>query len=259
MSGNPAAPLLQLDRICFDAGGRRILHDISLRLGTQRKSIILGANGAGKSVLLRICHGLLEPTTGALRWVATDDLPALAIPAEERVATPLGLPPRQAMVFQKPIMLRRSALDNVRYALRLAGLSRADVDARSEDALARVGLAAFAQQPARAMSGGEQQRLALARAWALDPRFLFLDEPTASLDPSAARDIEALIQTIAAAGTRVVMTTHHLALAARMADEVVFIAAGRVLEQAPARAFFGGPATAEARAFLADESVSGRF
>jgi tungstate transport system ATP-binding protein len=153
------------------------------------------------------------------------------------------------MVFQRPIMLRRSVLANVVYALKVA---RQEADSAME-ALREVGLAHLAHKPARVLSGGEQQRLALARAWALHPEVLFLDEPTASLDPSATREIETVIRAFDAAGTKIVMATHNLGQARRLGDEVIYLHLGRVVERAPADQFFSQPATAEAAAFIKGE------
>jgi tungstate transport system ATP-binding protein len=155
------------------------------------------------------------------------------------------------MVFQRPVMLRRSALANVRYALDAAGV--ADAERLAREALAEVGLRHVAQRPARVLSGGEQQRLALARAWALHPEVLFLDEPTASLDPSSTREIEAVIRAFDAAGTKLVMATHNLGQARRLGDEVIYLHQGRVVERAPVEKFFAQPATAEAAAFIKGE------
>jgi tungstate transport system ATP-binding protein len=155
------------------------------------------------------------------------------------------------MVFQRPIMLRRSAHANVVYALKLARTQRAKAVAM--EALQEVGLAPFAQRPARVLSGGEQQRLALARAWALHPEVLFLDEPTANLDPSATREIETIIKAFDAAGTKIVMATHNLGQARRLADEVIYLHRGRVIERAPVERFFAQPATPEAAAFIKGE------
>jgi tungstate transport system ATP-binding protein len=160
------------------------------------------------------------------------------------------------MVFQRPVMLRRTALANLEYPLALAGLPRAARRARAEAALAAAGLAALAGRPARRLSGGEQQRLALARAAALAPEVLFLDEPCASLDPAATRAVEAAIAGIAARGTKIVMTTHDLAQARRLAGEVAFLHRGRLLDRAPAAAFFAGPAAPEAAAFLRGELLA---
>jgi tungstate transport system ATP-binding protein len=155
------------------------------------------------------------------------------------------------MVFQRPVMLRRSAFANVVYPLRFAGVASADKVAM--DALAEVGLAHAAQRPARVLSGGEQQRLALARAWALHPEVLFLDEPTANLDPGATREIESVIRAFDASGTKIVMSTHSLGQARRLGDEVIFLHQGRVAERAPIDRFFPQPASPEAAAFVKGE------
>jgi tungstate transport system ATP-binding protein len=209
---------------------RDIIKPLSLEIEAGPSTIILGANGAGKSVLMRLMHGLLAPSTGRVSWRS---------------------PGPQAMVFQRPVMLRRSALGNVVYALELAG--RSDAQRLAMDALEEVGLAHLAYRPARVLSGGEQQRLALARAWALHPEVLFLDEPTASLDPHATREIERVIQAFDAAGTKIVMATHNLGQARRLGDEVIYLHEGRVLERALVEQFFAKPATAEAAAFIKGE------
>ena len=212
-----------------DASFRDIIAPLSLEIEAGPSTIILGANGAGKSVLMRLMHGLLPPSSGTVRWRGSG---------------------RQAMVFQRPVMLRRSALDNVMFALDVAG----EADERvAREALAEVGLSHAAQRPARVLSGGEQQRLALARAWALHPEVLFLDEPTASLDPTATREIETVIRAFDAAGTKVVMATHNLGQARRLGDEVIYLHQGRVLERAPVDRFFAQPATPEAAAFIKGE------
>ncbi len=207
---------------------------ITVTLDHGPRTIVLGPNGAGKSVFLRLCHGLVRPSSGRVRWNGGDD-------AARR---------RQAMVFQRPVLLRRSALGNVAYALALRGHGRDQRRRLALAALARVGLGALADRPARVLSAGEQQRLALARAWATEPEVLFLDEPTANLDPAATRLIEAAIGAIAASGTKIVMTTHDLGQARRLADEILFLHNGRLVEHGPAEAFFAGPRTAEAAAFL---------
>jgi tungstate transport system ATP-binding protein len=158
---------------------------------------------------------------------------------------------KQAMMFQRPVLLRRSALDNVIYALKVAG--GADARALAMEALKEVGLAHLAHRPARVLSGGEQQRLALARAWALHPEVLFLDEPTASLDPSATREIEAVIRAFDTSGTKIVMATHNLGQARRLGDEVLFIHQGRLVERAPVERFFREPGSTEATAFIKGE------
>jgi len=225
---------LMLDRVAY----REIIKPLTLDIGAGPSTIILGANGAGKSVLMRLMHGLLSPTSGSIFW-------------KERDASRVRR--LQAMVFQRPIMLRRSALANVVYALAVAGVPAAEREAMARAALAEVGLSQLAQRPARILSGGEQQRLALARAWALHPEVIFLDEPTASLDPSATREVEAVIRAFDAAGTKVVMATHNLGQARRLGDEVIYLHQGRVLERTSAERFFSQPATAEAAAFIKGE------
>ena len=216
---------LRLETVSF----RDIIQPLSLEIDAGPSTIILGANGAGKSVLMRLMHGLLAPSSGTITWKSSG---------------------RQAMVFQRPVMLRRSALDNVLFALDVAGQADERV---AREALAEGGLTHAAHRPARVLSGGEQQRLALARAWALHPEVLFLDEPTASLDPTATREIETVIRAFDAAGTKVVMATHNLGQARRLGDEVIYLHQGRVLERAPVEKFFAQPATPEAAAFIKGE------
>lgn len=235
-----AIPILPLsfDDVSFSVGGTALIHGLSFTLASGPRTVILGPNGAGKSLTLRLCHGLLQPTSGAVRWSG---------PGAR------DTPRRQAMVFQNPVMLRRSALANVVYALALNGVPRAQREAWAEQALGRVGLAAIARRPARSLSTGEQQRLALARAWALEPEVLFLDEPTASLDPAATRAIEQAIDGVHQSGAKVVMTTHDLGQAHRLADDVLFLHHGRLVESGPAADFFAAPRSREAAAFLQGE------
>jgi len=235
---NGALLPLRLHEVSFAAGGRTIIDAISLEIEAGRSTVILGANGAGKSVLMRLMHGLLTPTSGRVEWSAA-----------ERA----GEPRKQAMVFQRPVMLRRSARANVAYALKVAGVAKSQRAAQVHDALEGVGLAHLARRPARVLSGGEQQRLALARAGALHPEVLFLDEPTASLDPSATREVEAAIRAFDAAGTKIVMATHNLGQARRLGDEIVFLDQGRLVERAPVEQFFSKPQSAQAAAFIKGE------
>jgi tungstate transport system ATP-binding protein len=230
---------LRAEGLGFAAGGVRILRDVSLAIEAGAPTIVIGPNGAGKSVLLRLLHGLLAPTAGTVTWSSV----------------PGDAARRQSMVFQRPVLLRRSVLANAVYPLRLAGVAPAEREARAREALALVGLGALADRPARRLSGGEQQRLALARAAALQPEVLFLDEPCASLDPTATKAVEEIVAALAARGTKIVMTTHDLGQARRLAGEVVFVHRGRVTEHTPAAAFFARPATPEAAAFLRGELV----
>jgi tungstate transport system ATP-binding protein len=227
---------LVLDQVSFAVNGRSIIDRVSMEITEGPRTVIIGHNGAGKSVLMRLCHGLLQPTSGSIAWKGT-----------------VNGRRRQAMVFQRPVMLRRSALANVAYGLKLAGTTSRECEMRARDVLDAVGLADVAERPARVLSGGEQQRLALARAWALGPEVLFLDEPTANLDPGAARDVETLIGQIRAGGTKIVMTTHNLGQAKRLGDEILFLSQGRLVERTPVEQFFAKPASAEADAFIRGE------
>jgi len=229
---------LHLDAVTFAAGGRRIIDAISLTVEAGSRTVIVGPNGAGKSVLLRLCHGLLQPTSGSIVWNAAETS---------------GAPRRQAMVFQRPVLLRRSALANISHALGIAGVPRRQRGERAREALSKVGLGGHAAHPARVLSGGEQQRLALARVWALQPEIIFLDEPTASLDPGATHEVENVVLAMVAAGTKIVMVTHNFGQARRMGDEILFLHQGRIAERASAEVFFKHPQSVEAQRFLEGE------
>lgn len=229
---------LALHDVSFAAGKAGIIRGITARIEAGPRSVILGANGAGKSVLMRLCHGLLTPTAGRIVWQGAKN-------GDVRR--------HQAMVFQRPVMLRRSALANVIYGLKLAGKSRSECELRAMDVLEVVGLVQHASRPARVLSGGEQQRLAIARAWALGPDVLFLDEPTANLDPAATQDIENIINAIHASGTKIIMTTHNLGQARRLGDEILFLSKGRLMEHTPIERFFREPASSEAATFIKGE------
>ena len=222
----------------YAAGATQILADVDLAITRGDCLVVIGPNGSGKSTLLRLLHGLVAPTAGTIRWGGA--------PARSR---------SHAMVFQRPVLLRRSASANIAYALRLAGREGTDVDRRVLAALTDVGLLEVADRPARVLSGGEQQRVALARAAALEPHVLFLDEPTASLDPAATRAVEQSVRAIRARGTTIVMSTHNLAQAKRMADDVAFLWRGRLVERTRAAQFFTAPASVEAREFIEGERL----
>ena len=227
-------PLVVRD-LCYEIGGKRLLDNISFRTEAGPRTVVLGPNGAGKSLLLRLCHGLLQPSAGTITWAG-------AAPETARRC--------QAMVFQRPVLLRRSTAANITYVLRLQGIPRRQRRSMLLETLEQAGLLSLATRPARVLSGGEQQRLALARAWAFKPQVLFLDEPTASLDPAATQAVEALLDHIHHSGTKVIMTTHDLGQARRLADEVLCLHHGRLVEYAPAPTFFSNPQSKEAAAFL---------
>jgi tungstate transport system ATP-binding protein len=227
---------LVLDQVSFVVNGRTLIDRVTAEIGAGPRTIILGPNGAGKSVLMRLCHGLLGPTSGRIVWRGEN--------AGRQ---------RQAMVFQRPVMLRRSALGNVVYGMKLAGIAPRERELRAQDVLEAVGLSHLAERPARMLSGGEQQRVALARAWALNPEVLFLDEPTANLDPGAVRDIERIIAQVHASGTKIIMSTHNLGQARRLGDEILFLYQGRLAERSLVDRFFRQPASPEAASFIREE------
>jgi len=237
MSAGSILPL-SLRSMGYTVGGMPLLCDVTLDIPAGRRLVVMGPNGAGKSLFLRLCHGLINPTSGARIW---------ADGAERAKA--------QAMVFQRPVLLRRSVAANINYPLRLAGLSQQHRATKVAETLDRFGLGAMADQPARLLSGGQQQRLALARAWAMSPEILFLDEPTSALDPSATRIIEDMVEQFSGEGITIVMTTHNLGQARRLAQDVAFLHRGRLMEHHPAQQFFAGPQTPEARAFLAGDLI----
>jgi tungstate transport system ATP-binding protein len=222
---------------CFTANGVTILDGINLVLAAESPTVLIGPNGSGKTTLLRMAMGLLAPSRGRVTWAGRG----------------ADAPSRRGFMFQRPTMLRRSAAANIRYALKAASVPGNLLDRRVEELLSMVGLDGLGGRPARRMSGGEQQHLALARALACNPAVLFLDEPTASLDPAATKAFEDVVQSIVARGIKVVMSTHDLGEARRLAGEIVMLHRGRVIETCAASAFFNMPRTAEARKFLAGD------
>jgi tungstate transport system ATP-binding protein len=233
----PAALPVILGDAEVHANDIRVLGPISLTIARGGPTVLIGPNGSGKSTLLRLAMGLIGATRGSVSWGGQPRPPESG----------------QAIVFQRPVMLRRTCAANVRYALRAAGQPAAEVYPLAQELLRRVGLEQAADRPARRLSGGETQRLALARALARRPSVLFLDEPSASLDPGATAAIEDLIRTIAASGVKIVMATHDLGEARRLAADVALLHRGRVIESGPAERFFAAPATEVTRRFLAGE------
>jgi tungstate transport system ATP-binding protein len=226
-----------LEDVSVAAGNVRLLERISLKFAAGPPTVLIGPNGAGKTTLLRLAMGLVAASRGRVTWGGRED----------------AAPTRRAIVFQRPVMLRRSTAANIRYALAAAGIPRAARDARLHELAALLGLGGLDKRPARKLSGGEQQRLALARALAKEPDVLFLDEPTASLDPAATKGIEDVIRTIARRGIKVVMSTHDLGEAKRLAGDIVLLHRGRVIESGPAETFFPAPKSEEARRFINGE------
>lgn len=231
---------MSAEALSFAAGGKILLDNVSFSLPGGGLTALVGPNGSGKSLTLRLCHGLLMPTSGRVSW-----------------AMPLGMAGwrRHAMVFQKPVMLRRSARANIVHALAAVGMDRRAREKRSDMALERFGMRDLAGRPARLLSGGEQQRLAIARAWAMAPEVLFLDEPTSQLDPGATRQIEEMLATLKTEGVTLVMASHDMGQVRRLADRVLFLNRGRLAEDTPTRTFFDAPTSGDARAFVAGDLV----
>jgi tungstate transport system ATP-binding protein len=227
---------LELRGLTYEAGEKRVIDRLDLTIENRGITVIMGPNGAGKSVLLRLMHGLIAPTRGEILWAGK--------PLDRELAR------RQAMVFQKPVLLRRSAAANIWHALGLRGIERGERGIRVDGALRLAGLERHAAMPARVLSGGEQQRLCLARALSLEPEILFLDEPTASLDPASTLAIEGLLIDAQRRGIKIIVVTHDVGQARRLAQDVVFLHHGRVIEHQPAKEFFRGPESEAARAFL---------
>jgi len=228
---------LELKGLSLVAGGRRLIDGIDLRIERPGTSVIMGPNGAGKSLLLRLMHGLIAPTKGDVLWAG--------IPMNRQIRL------RQAMVFQKPVLFRRTAVANITHALGLRGVVRRERLPRAHQALQLAGLESRASTPARVLSGGEQQRLCLARALSLTPEILLLDEPTASLDPASTLAIERLLIDAQHRGIKVIVVTHDVGQARRLAQEVIFLHHGKVIEHQPAPRFFTEPNSPVARAFIA--------
>ncbi len=232
---SPPLPV-ELKGVVYQTGGKRVIDGIDATIETRRITAIMGPNGAGKSILLRLMHGLITATEGEILWAGR--------PMDRLLAH------WQAMVFQRPVLLRRSVAANVSHALGLRGIERDQRAIRVNEALKLAGLERHASTPARVLSGGEQQRLCLARALSLEPDVLFLDEPTSSLDPASTLAIERLLLDAQRRGIKVILVTHDIGQARRLAHDVMFMHHGRVIEHQDAESFFDDPRSEGARAFL---------
>jgi tungstate transport system ATP-binding protein len=238
-ASEPAHTLLPLEirHLTYEANGKRVIDDLDLTIEERGITVIMGPNGAGKSVLLRLMHGLITPTRGEILWGGRR--------MDREIAR------QQAMVFQKPVLLRRSAKANIWHALGLRGIDRGEREARVVEAMKLAALEGRASMPARILSGGEQQRLCLARGLSLEPEVLFLDEPTASLDPASTLSIEGLLIDARHRGIKIIVVTHDVGQARRLAQDIAFLHHGRIVEHQPAESFFAAPQSEAARAFLA--------
>ena len=219
--------------------GKVLVGPVDMTLGATGTTMVIGPNGAGKTSLLRMLHGIARLGAGQITWACD----------------PLEARRHQAFVFQHPVMMRRSVQDNLAYPLRLTGMARTEARDRAAVWAGRVGLGGMLTRPASVLSGGEKQKLAIARALIRDPELLFLDEPCSSLDGRATREIEEILHGVAGAGTRIIMSTHDMGQARRLGSEVAFLLHGKVHEIAPADTFFAGPETPQARAFLRGDIV----
>jgi tungstate transport system ATP-binding protein len=227
-------PLISLSKAAVVVDGKSLLVAIDLTICEGESVVVLGPNGAGKSTLLKLCNSIISPSFGGVKTL------------------PL---PEQSLVFQRPALLQRTVLDNVRFVLSIRGVVEPSCTDQARRALAACNLSEAANQQARSLSGGEQQRLALARAWACKPRLLLADEPTANLAPAAMREVERLLRAVQSDGTTLVLTTHNIAQARRLASRIVFLDGGRIAEDRPAADFFASPRSAAAQLYLEGESL----
>lgn len=230
------ATLLTLDEVTLTRGGAAVLDALSLDIRAGAITAVMGANGAGKSLALRVIAGLIEPDAGEMSY-----------------AGEMRAPRDVSIVFQRPVLLRRSVRGNLRHALKVYGVPRRQRTRRVAELLELGRLGLIADNPARALSGGEQQRVAMVRALAARPKLLLLDEPTASLDPQATQAIERLVRKAADDGATVVIVTHDRGQAKRLADDIRFMHRGKMVEKASAKRFFENPTSAAASAYLAGE------
>ena len=226
-------PICEINNLVYNVQNKTLIKNLDLKLNSHKRTVIMGYNGAGKSILLRLLHGILCPTSGSILWEGK--------PISESVRK------KQAMIFQRPVLLRRSVAANLDFVLGLRGkVSKT----KRIQLLDKVGLTNHTNQPARLLSGGEQQRLALAKALALNPKVLLLDEPTANLDPSSVSLIEDNILEACENGVKIIFVTHDIGQAKRIADEIIFMNKGKIAEHSPADKFFSSPMTTTAKNYL---------
>lgn len=234
---------LHVEELKYKVRDEVLINGLSFTVQETGITAIMGPNGAGKSLTLRLLHGLIEPCSGRISWGAVHDLETVRA--------------QQAMVFQKPILLRRTVIDNLRYALKIKGVKDKTAQSKLIDqALERAKLRALIDNPARQLSGGEQQRLAMARALLHQPAILFLDEPTSSLDPNATKAVEELILAASAEGSKIIMVTHDIGQARRLSDEILFLHDGKLAEQGATSVVLNKPKSVAARQFYGGEIVS---
>ena len=236
---SPSILPLKLENASVRKRGKVILDDISTELTPVGFTVVMGPNGSGKTTLLRLMHGLERPRSGSVKWSVTDE----------------AARSRQAFVFQTPVMLRRSVLDNIAYPLIAHGEARATAREHASTWAADVGLGASLSLNARHLSGGERQKLAIARALIVKPEVVFLDEPTTNLDGQSMKEIEAILLTANQNGTRVILTTHDIGQARRLATDILFLNKGKLCEQGGATGFFKKPNSTAAQAYIKGDIV----
>ena len=233
---------LCIDHLHVARKSNMLLNDIDHSINTSGITVILGPNGAGKSLLLQVAHGLVAPNAGTLKWNTLSPQPQQSW---------------RAFVFQKPVLLRRNTRENLKYVLSLHNVEKYKYEALIHKALSYTGLSHLADRNARVLSGGEQQRLSIARAWMLQPKVILLDEPTAELDPAGAAAIEYLIEKIVLQGTKILMATHDLGLARRLASDVLFLHQGKLIEYSLSKNFFSQPKTKIAENLIEGKLLNG--
>ncbi len=238
-SNNPFLPLIAKD-ITYEVKGAKLIKGISLEVSSGGTTIILGHNGSGKSLLLKLLHGVITPSSGRIAW---------------NNRTPVANQYWRTFLLQTPTFFKHTVQYNIEFVLRVAGIPANKHKSRCHQALEICGLANLSNRNTYSLSGGELQKLSLARAWVLNPSVVLLDEPTVALDPPSALGFENIIHQFKQSGTKVIMTTHDLSQAKRLADEIVFIDAGKVIEQSQAEKFFSGPQSSQAQNFISGELI----
>ena len=229
---------ITVQNITLALNERTLIDDLSCIIKSAGISVIMGPNGAGKSLLMRCLHGLAKPDMGQILYA---DAPLDSLIRQQ-----------QSLVFQSPTILRRTVLANLLFVARQRGIDDPKI---SMDYLAQLQLDHLAQHPARLLSGGEKQRLALARALIINPAILFLDEATSNLDPASIETIETNLQSVSKRGMKLILVTHDVGQAKRLADDILFLHHGKLAEHSPAKSFFQKPKSSAARAYLAGKLV----
>ena len=236
---NPHLPL-RLQNVSYQVASKTLIDNLSAEIQSSGVTIILGHNGAGKSLLLKLMHGVLQPSSGSLHWQNTQ-------PDSQQYW--------RTLVLQNPSFFERSVRFHLEFVLKISQTEKSQQQARIEHALDICGLSELHKRKVSSLSGGEIQRLSLARAWVLQPEVLLLDEPTVALDPPAAYQFETLVKQFRDSGSKIIMTTHDIPQAQRLADEVIFIYQGKLEEQANARTFFQAPTSTIAQHYLKGQLV----